>query len=72
MLISSEIENVKDYIKIYQIRANDKFDFMLDIDDNIMDKKIIKLLLQPIVENALIHGIVKKTGKCKLELTNRM
>ena len=36
---------------------------MIDIDENILDKPIVKLSLQPLVENAIYHGIKEKTDK---------
>ncbi len=55
--IESEIENCKKYIQIEQLKGNNNFDVEWNIDEALMQHKTIKLLLQPIVENAISHGI---------------
>ena len=45
-----------------KIRYNDKFKFIMDIDYQTLDKAIIKMSLQPLIENAIYHGIRKKEG----------
>jgi two-component system sensor histidine kinase YesM len=60
--IEEEIEAVKNYIKILQIRYEDTFSSTIDVDERVNHMLIPKLTLQPIVENALYHGI-KPTGR---------
>lgn len=62
--VREEIEHVKAYINIQKIRYGNKFDFAIHIkDENIVNYKMLKLVLQPLVENALSHGIEpKKSG----------
>ena len=55
--ISDEIEYVRSYLIIQQVRHHDVLSYEINIDDNIPKLKIPKLLLQPLVENALYHGI---------------
>ncbi len=55
--IEEEIKNVKDYLALQQIRYYDVFEYNISIDACILNKKIIKLTLQPIVENAIYHGL---------------
>ena len=55
--IESEIENCKKYIQIEQLKGTNNFDVEWNIDESLMQHKTIKLLLQPIVENAISHGI---------------
>ena len=55
--LETEIENTKNYISILKIRYPDKFDVIWDVDDEARGAQIIKLSLQPIVENAISHGI---------------
>lgn len=45
------------YLKIQKIRYNLKFDYSFEIDEKIYDYTIVKLVLQPIIENAIHHGI---------------
>lgn len=63
--INSEIELLQCYFEIQKFRFLDKFETQFIIDDEIKDCRIIKLLLQPIVENSLFHGIecMKQKGR---------
>jgi len=61
--IQDEIKQVESYIIIQKIRFRNKFDVYFDIDKKIFNYKTIKLILQPLVENALIHGIETYDGK---------
>ena len=54
--ISEEIEYTKKYIEIEQIKYNYKFDVVWNVDETILNEKIIKFILQPIVENAICYG----------------
>lgn len=54
--VQEEIENVKNYIIIQKLRYGDLFETVYNIDDNIKRKKILKFLLQPIVENSILHA----------------
>ncbi len=55
--IFSEIEHVKYYLLIQKIRYENKLSYSMDIDPSVYDYKIVKITLQPLVENALYHGI---------------
>lgn len=55
--LKKEIELVESYASIQQIRFNDKFEFLTDISDDLLDCEVPKLILQPIVENAILHGL---------------
>ncbi len=55
--IESEIENCKKYIQIEQLKGTNNFEVEWNVDESLMQHKTIKLLLQPIVENAISHGI---------------
>ena len=55
--IDTEIKNVESYIAIQRIRYGDTFSVSYEIDPNIYRCYMIKFLLQPIVENAIIHGV---------------
>ncbi|TCL71573.1 two-component system sensor histidine kinase YesM [Hydrogenispora ethanolica] len=60
--IAEELEIVKNYLTIQQIRYQDALSFHLDIDERVYPYQIPKLILQPLVENALYHGI-RPTGE---------
>lgn len=62
--LSSELLHVQHYMDIQKVRYDDKFDYSLDIDSQVAEFFVPKLILQPIVENAIYHGI--KPKKCKV------
>ena len=64
--IEEEINNIKKFIFIQEIRTAYTIDMHYKIDDRLKQCKIPKLLLQPIVENAIFHGIEPKQGKGKI------
>ena len=61
--VHQEIAHIRNYTQIQSIRYPDKFEVDFTIDPSLNDKYMLKLLLQPLVENAMIHGIQKKSGK---------
>lgn len=63
ILLPEELANIDAYMKIQRIRFNDKFELQKKIEPEVLNLKIPKLLIQPIVENALKHGLEMKRGK---------
>ncbi|AFK86462.1 MULTISPECIES: sensor histidine kinase [Thermoanaerobacterium] len=61
--IKDELEIIDNYLTIQKIRFGDKFDIIKEIDDKTLPYKIPKLILQPLVENALNHGVRGKDGQ---------
>ena len=64
--ISQEKKHIEGYLKIQQTRYRDIMNYEIDIPDDIGNYYILKLLLQPLVENALYHGIKIKRGGGKI------
>ena len=60
--LSQEKKHIEGYLKIQQTRYRDIMNYEIDIPDEIGHYYILKLLLQPLVENALYHGIKIKRG----------
>ncbi|MDF2613869.1 MAG: integral rane sensor signal transduction histidine kinase [Clostridia bacterium] len=60
---AQEIEHVKSYLTIQSIRYGDILDYSIDVEDRLNDIPMLKLLLQPLVENAIYHGIKHKRGR---------
>ena len=60
--ISQEKKHIEGYLKIQQTRYRDIMNYEIDIPDEIGEFYILKLLLQPLVENALYHGVKIKRG----------
>lgn len=54
--VRDEIENVKNYVIIQKLRYGDVFEMVYNIDNNVADCMILKFLLQPIVENSILHA----------------
>lgn len=61
--VSDEISILEDYLKILKLRYREEFEYEIDIDSEILECCIVKLTLQPLVENAIYHGLRKKRGK---------
>jgi two-component system sensor histidine kinase YesM len=61
--IREEIEHVENYLTIQSMRYVDKFDYEIDVDDTMLDNTVMKLILQPIVENAIYHGMGDERGR---------
>lgn len=70
--VADELQHVKYYIAIEQFRANNSFNVTYDIAPDIMDKKIIKIILQPLVENSIRHGLKNKPGIGHIKITGFM
>ncbi|WHH57144.1 histidine kinase [Petroclostridium sp. X23] len=58
--VKSEIEHVKAYLEIQKIRMPNRFDTLIKVDGELWEHIIIKLVLQPLVENAVMHGLSGK------------
>ncbi len=56
LLVSEELRQVDSYIALQKVRYSDSFSVEYQVDDAAMNHRIIKMLLQPIVENAIVHG----------------
>lgn len=55
--VEEELRHVQDYVSIQQIRFNYRFKLIVDMSDSFRQQKVLKLILQPLVENALYHGL---------------
>jgi len=55
--LKEEVEHARHYLNIQRIRYQGSFDFTIDIEESLKDIKVLKLSVQPLVENALHHGI---------------
>ena len=61
--LEQELNYVKDYLYIQHVRYKDRFDTIYDIDESLLNQTVPKLIIQPIVENAIIHGIENTKNK---------
>jgi two-component system, sensor histidine kinase YesM len=62
VLVEEELLHVKSYLSIQQVRYRDILKYRIDVEEEIRNASILKLILQPLVENALYHGIKNKRG----------
>lgn len=70
--IRKELEQIKNYINIQQIRFPGKFNVTYQIDPDVLSQKMLKFLIQPIIENSFFHGLEPKIGKGNLILSIQM
>ncbi len=66
--IQEEIEHIQHYLYIQEMRYGDDFTYQIDVDEGILPYNIIKLSLQPLIENAIYHGVKQKRGKGKITI----
>jgi len=72
ILLKESIDLVVNYLTIQNIRFKGKVDYFIDIPEQIMNLKVPKFLLQPIVENSIYHGIEKKSGTGHLRILGKI
>lgn len=70
--LSSELEHIKDYIYIQKLRFKERFEVEYEIEKNLLDYRVIKLIIQPIVENALLHAVQNKKDKCIIKISAKV
>ena len=69
--LEEEIENTRSYIAIQKVRYRDKFEVIWDWDEELLECGVMKLLLQPLVENSIYHGIKTIKGSAAIFITIR-
>ena len=66
--VAEEIEVIKSYVELERLRFDNKFDFKFNVDNKLLYKKILPLITQPYIENAIWHGLMLKETKGLLEI----
>ncbi|MDU0203734.1 sensor histidine kinase [Paenibacillus sp. MAH-36] len=66
--LQEELVQIDAYINIQSIRFDGKIDYQLEIEDDLYHFPMLKMTLQPLVENAVFHGIERKRGKGTIRL----
>ncbi len=66
--IQEELENLKRYIYLQQQRFDYSFQSMIHLDDTVKNCKIHKLLIQPLIENTIVHGFPGNTGQDEIHI----
>lgn len=68
ILVKDELEHVRSYLMIQQMRFKNKFTYRIGAEPDIMELASLKLMLQPLVENAIYHGMEFMDGDGKIEV----
>ncbi|WP_338543686.1 cache domain-containing sensor histidine kinase [Paenibacillus tundrae] len=58
--IRSELEHIKAYVDIQNMRFRNPIELVMDVPEEVKEQRTLKLILQPLVENAILHGILEK------------
>ena len=61
--LEEEISHVENYLKVQHIRYRDRFDYIINVEESIKKLQVLKLIVQPLVENAIYHGIGGLDGR---------
>ena len=69
--LDREVEYVISYLKIQKNRLEDKLEYQVQVDNALREEKVPKLILQPMVENAITHGIEPRRQKGKVSILIR-
>ncbi len=67
--VIQELQHTQNYVYIQKTRFGSKFEVFYNVDREVENKLILRFILQPIVENAIVHGLGNITGKGTLEIT---
>jgi two-component system sensor histidine kinase YesM len=70
--VREEMEHARNYLVIQQIRYRNKFRFEINAQDNILRYRTLKLILQPIVENAIYHGVKHMADEGLIKISAEM
>ncbi len=70
--IREELENLEDFIYIQKLAYKNKFEVIMNVDEQLLDLSCIKFILQPVLENAIFHGIEPKKFFGKITVTGRV
>ena len=68
VMLCEDMENIKNYLVIQKMRYGESLNYEINIDPEEMEMSIPKMILQPLVENALVHGLENKDGKKLLHI----
>ena len=69
--VSKELERIRAYMKIQNYRFEGRFVLTIDVPEELMEEYLLTFLLQPLVENAVYHGLEPKAGPGTITLTGR-
>jgi two-component system, sensor histidine kinase YesM len=67
--LKDEIKHIGDYMEIMKMRFGDRLQWQVSVPEEYEQIRIPKLIIQPLVENAILHGAGKKAGNCMISVT---
>ena len=67
--LRAELAQATSYLEIQQIRYSDILDYSIDVPEELQDRMVPKLILQPLIENALYHGVKNRRGRGRITIT---
>lgn len=70
--LKEELDCIHEYLLIMDIRFRGKFETVITVDESLLELRTLKMVLQPIVENAMYHGLEQKNGKGRLRLSGSL
>ena len=70
--VRDAIDKIRAYMKIENMRYQNRFVLNVDVEDQMLDEKLMSFVLQPIVENAVIHGLERKIGTGQVDIIGYM
>ncbi|MBD0378795.1 sensor histidine kinase [Paenibacillus sedimenti] len=68
VILQKEIAYTLSYIDIQKVRYQDKFDVIWEYEESVKKYNVPKLILQPLIENSIYHGIKVKEGRCRIKI----
>jgi hypothetical protein len=66
-----EVELAEEYLEIQRIRFGSRLKLEIDVADDTLEARVPNMLLQPLVENACVHGVARTRGDCLVEIKSR-
>jgi len=69
--IEDELENLRNYFKIIELRFYKQFEYAITVPDEIKELYVLKFLFQPIIENSMQHAFTNHKEKCKIDVLVR-
>jgi len=67
--VREELEHIKSYLTIQKARYEDRLNYEISYDENVLNHRVLKLILQPLVENAIYHGLNARRGGGTVTIT---
>jgi two-component system, LytTR family, sensor kinase len=69
--LSDEVILLQRYLAIEQVRFHDRLEVSIEVDPRVEQSRVPQLILQPLVENAVKHGVARQTGPARISVTAR-